>query len=335
MELGPEHEGMFSFRKLRYFHEPSVRRNTGKDKACFCETLNVLGIHFVAMAMALGDRPLAVGFTCNGSFHQIARICSETHRATVILLRKLLYLLGQYHDDRMRSFWVDLCRMRVFETRNVACVFHRHELHSVAEPEVRDLVLAGKFYRSNLPFYSRLTEPARDQDAVIIFQFRNGCGIFLIVFGTKPVKLQFSVCGVCRKFYCLDNRNIGVGQYEIPCVEIFADDADLHRPLSVVRMLGELFPLLQVRLAFALLTQRLKENVGEFVALEIERHIINALYVGSRNYHVGMHVAAYSKLLLALAIQGMRRARDNDVGLNAIGIEHAYRILRRLRFHLT
>src|SRR3989344_3032614 len=158
VELCAEHKRMFRARELGYFHQYTIGRGAGEDKPSLLEALHVRRINLVTMTMALFDKLFFVRSACHSSLLQIARICTETHGATVFIIRKVLFLL-QHHIYH----WIDCCfldfrRIRVFKLQHIACILYYHQLHTIAETKIRNFMLACKLYRLHLPFYTSLAE---------------------------------------------------------------------------------------------------------------------------------------------------------------------------------
>src|SRR3990167_9704426 len=122
------------------------------------------------MTMTLRNAGFTVRIFGNRAFCKLARVGTQAHRAAVVFPREFLHLLRQNGDDGMRGLRIYLCRMSARESRDVAGEFHRHQLHAVTEPEIRDFVLACEFNRGNFAFYPRLSESARNEDAVILLE---------------------------------------------------------------------------------------------------------------------------------------------------------------------
>src|SRR3989344_1279072 len=102
MELRAEKEWVDGARKLCDFHKHAVERFSGKDEAGFFELRNVVGVHFVAVAMTLADFFLAVGFVRNRSLLEMRGVCTETHGRAVLSFRHMLFLLGHDVNDGVR-----------------------------------------------------------------------------------------------------------------------------------------------------------------------------------------------------------------------------------------
>src|SRR3989344_2072434 len=179
VELGAEHKGVRALGQLRDFHEPAIGRFPREYKSRILQAFDVLGIHLEAMAVTLGNTFFAIRLACDCVRHEFARIGAETHRAAVILLGEVFYLLRQDGNDGMRAFFVYLSRVGALQICDIAGVFDGHELHAVAKPEVRDFVLPYEADGVYFALDTRLAESAGDDDPVIFLELGDGRGITL------------------------------------------------------------------------------------------------------------------------------------------------------------
>src|SRR3990167_4706013 len=336
MKLRTEHKGVRAFGQLGYLHEAAVGRFTGKYETRFLEALDVLGIYLEAVAVALANelraasfelRGRCVGLLCYGAGDELARIRTQAHGAAVIFLCEFFYLLRKNCDDGMRTLRVYLGRMGAREACDIARIFDGHELHAIAEPEVRDFILPHEADGVNLALNPRLAESAGNDDAVVFLELGDGRGIALVIFCIEPINLRLYPMHVGGKFDGFDDGNVRVGEHEIARIEIFADDTDFHCAVAVVRVVGKTFPFGKIRRLLRALAEQAHQGLGELVALEIEGHVVNGIHVGRRDDVVGLHVAPDGELLFAPLVERVRGARDDDVGLDAVGIKLAYGIL--------
>src|SRR3989338_7670743 len=126
----------------------------------------------------------------------------------------------------MRGLFIYFRRMSACQTGNIAGEFDCHQLHAVAQSEIRYLVLSREADRFYLPLDARLPESAWHNDAVELLQFRNGIRLCLIIFPIQPCYLRLHVLRVGREFDRFYDGYVRVGKNEIASVEIFANDAD-------------------------------------------------------------------------------------------------------------
>src|SRR6267142_5083127 len=88
----------------------------------------------------------SVDFFRQSSLRDFCRPCPEAHAGAFCAHTALFFKQGA---DRLRRVLVELRAIRVFNSANVAGEFDGGDLHSEAEAEKRDLVLAGKARRFN------------------------------------------------------------------------------------------------------------------------------------------------------------------------------------------
>src|SRR3989344_1024468 len=334
MELRAEEERMLFFRKFGYLHELPVRRRAREHEPRFGELRDIFRIHFKAVTMPLGYLLLPIRLLRDGTGLELARIGSQAHGAAVVLLGELLSLIRQYHDDGVRRLRIDLGRVGILEARDMPRVFHRKQLHAVAEAEIRDLVLAGEPYRVDLPLDAGFAESARDEDAVVLRELLHLLRILLVVLRIQPMQLRLHAELERREFQRLDDGEIRVGKDKISRIEIFPYDAYLHGLAAVVRVRRKLLPFVPVGILLPPLPQSHEEDVRELVTLEIQRDVIDGIDIRRRDDVIRGDVDLYGEFLLALVVERHRRTCDEDIRLHAVAVELSYGVLRRLRLHL-
>ena len=125
------------------------------------------------MAVALLYQFFLVCGASERALFKVRRIRAEAHGAAVFVIGEMLFLLE--HDVHHWTFGILLYlgRVRILQLQHIARVLDDHELHAVAEAEVRDLVFARELYRLYLPLDTGLAEAAGDDDALIGAKFPN------------------------------------------------------------------------------------------------------------------------------------------------------------------
>ena len=126
----------------------------------------------------------------------------------------------------------------------------------------------------------------------------------------------------------LDDGEVGVVQ-----LDVLADQRDGHFALRVLEALDQLDPVLQVGLALLEL-ERLTDLVGEALALEHQRHLIQRLCVEVLDDVLRRHVAELRQLSPHVVRHGIVAAADEHVRLDAHGLQRLDRVLRRLGLEL-
>src|SRR3989344_5354146 len=190
MELRTYHKRMHVFWKFCYLHELAVLPLTRKHEACFLELFYVLGVYLVAVTVTFGHLLFPIRLADDAPFFEDARIRAKAHRAAVIFPRELLLLVRKNVYDRMRRFLVYFRRIRVLESRGVPRVFNDQHVEAVAEPEVRDFILARELRRLYLSLDTRLAESAGNDDTVVLGERFNGEFPAFDIFSVYPCYLR-------------------------------------------------------------------------------------------------------------------------------------------------
>jgi len=158
VELGREEEGVAG--DLGDLHPVPVLPR--KDHPLLLDPGDVLGVHLVAVAVALDDSKGAVDLLGEASLPEDRLVVAEAHRRPHILHP---LLLGEDGDDGMRRL-AELPGARAVQAEDVAAELDDGELHPEADPEVRDGVLAGVPDRRHLATGPPSAEAAGDEDPV-------------------------------------------------------------------------------------------------------------------------------------------------------------------------
>src|SRR5262250_997077 len=95
----------------------------------------------------------------------------------------------------MRSLWVAFGGIGALKSGNVASVFHGGALHSEADAEERNLMLAGILDGVNHSLNAAVAEAARNKDAVVAAE-SCGSGLDRVdFFGFDPVQNSLVIVG--------------------------------------------------------------------------------------------------------------------------------------------
>ena len=148
---------------------------------------------------------------------------AEPHRATHV---GDVALVVHQIDHRVLRGRVHLARVGTDHAQHVAGELGGHRLQTEAQPEARDVLLAGEPGGGDLALEPASAEAAGDHDAVEVAQTIGGEQAFDVL-GLDPVDLDLGAVvepGVLER---LDDRQIGVGQ-----LDVLADQTDLDRERS-------------------------------------------------------------------------------------------------------
>ncbi len=233
VELRSEEKRMFGARQLGDFHQVVIRRKARKNEAVFCQGADMRGIHFVTMAMALGNKMFAVRAERDGSGGERCGICSEPHGCAVIFGGQILLLFRHNIDHRMRRLGIDLRGIRPVQPRDVPREFDDSKLHAVTKPEIGDAVFPAIPDCRNLALNAARTEPPGNDDAVVPGKSGEQPRIFFEFFAVDPFDSGLAFPKIRRMLNGLEDGDIRIGKHEISRIEIFSDDADAHCPLML------------------------------------------------------------------------------------------------------
>ena len=149
-------------------------RPRADNKAGGFEPRQVMVVHFIAVAMALGHRRCAVDAVRQRAGNDLAGLRAEAHRPAEIGLGGSFFdgsvavlPFGDECDDRMRRIGIELGAVGVGEPRLVPCILDHRELHAEADSQIGNPVLARVADRLDLAFDAAFAEASRHQDRVI------------------------------------------------------------------------------------------------------------------------------------------------------------------------
>ena len=180
-------------------------------------------------------------------FVRIGRIGAEPHRAAEISARLPDFLLVAadpfaHQADRRIVRLAELGRTGALDACEVPRGFDHCELHAVADPEARHLVLARISRCPHLPDRAALAKPAGKQHAIDAVQLRQvGVRIVKPVAG-NPVEVDLHLVGEAAVAQRFDHGFVGVVQRDV-----FADDGDGNFAVRIAQRLRHPRPVLEVR----------------------------------------------------------------------------------------
>src|SRR5690606_17269249 len=141
------------------------------------QSLNIVVVDFVAMTVTLNNYFLAIAVVRSGARLQSALLGTQTHSAAqigvfVALLDGTIgsHPLADQRDHRVCALRFELGAVRIAQTRLVAGVFNHRYLHTQADAQIRNLVLACVLHSEDLAFHTAVTKTTRNQDRVYTFQ---------------------------------------------------------------------------------------------------------------------------------------------------------------------
>ena len=332
MELGAQEERVLLARQFRDLHQAPVGRNAGEDQSFLFQAGYVVRVHLVAMAVPLGDEALAVSGGRDGSRFELRGIRAQAHGRAVMFFLQVLLLLRHHVDDRMGGLGIYLGRIRVLHAR-APRELRDHELHAVAQAEIRYLLLPAIADGRDLALYAPAAEPSRHDHPVIAGKLGKALGLLLELFRGEPDDLRRPAQGGRGVLHALDDRNVRILQDEITRAEIFAHDPDPDHILSAPDPGHQTAPLVQVA-ALGLQAQLLDQPGADVLFFEIQRHLVDALHVRGGNDVALAQAACVFDLFLALLVERDMRPGEDDVGVEPDRVQAADRVLGGLGLEL-
>ena len=143
------------------------------------------------MPVPLADLQLAIHVVSQRSGLDLAGPGAQSHRSAQFLHAPQF---AQFVNHAMRRCRIELARVRVRKSANVAGKLHARRLHPQANSEVGNFLLARVSNRDQHSLDSALPKPTRHQDSVVVLQL-----LFVLRVGSleplrfNPVHLQFQI----------------------------------------------------------------------------------------------------------------------------------------------
>src|SRR5438034_4060354 len=217
----------------------------GGAQALVLQSLHVLVVDFVAMAVAFVDHVRAVDLAREAPGLEHSALSTQPHRPAEIGLFVAaldaavpVLPLGHERDHRVRRVAVEFRAVRAREADDVSRELDHRELHAQADAQIRDLVLARVLDRLYHAFDSAPAETARNEYRVHAFQERADAVLFdrlrIHVADADPAARVDP--GVDEP---LVQRLVGIGK-----VDILADHGNGDLVLGMLERLDQLFPYL-------------------------------------------------------------------------------------------
>ena len=315
-------------RHLDHLDQAVVRRDTRYHEACVHELLTELVVHLVAVAVALVDHGVAVDLRGQRALDDLARIGAEAHRAAFIVH---ILLLGHEVDDGKLQRIGKLRAGRPGHPGHVARELAHGRLQPQAYAEEGHLALARMACRVYLALESALAKTAGHEYAVEAPQLlarRRGVarGHFLAVH-----QMHVHVHPVCHAGMAqrLDHGEVRIGQ-----PHVLAHDGDVDLAVAGGRRVQVGLPIREVRVA-RVKTQAAQNQLVEVLVVQAQGDFVDAGRVLAGEDPAGVHVAKHRNLVA----QGVRYlvvgAQDEEIRLDADGLQLLHRVLRGLGLQLV
>src|SRR5437588_276676 len=177
MELAADEPGMR--RQLDHLAQLLALGEAGNAQTLVLQPLHVLVVDFVAVAVAFVDHVRAIDLAREAPGLERNTLSAQPHGPAEIGLfvapldaAVAVLPLGHERDHRVRRVAVEFRAVRAREADDVAREFDHRELHTPADAQIRDLILARVLDRLHHTFDAAFAETARNEYRVHAFQER-------------------------------------------------------------------------------------------------------------------------------------------------------------------
>ena len=267
------------------------------------------------MAMAFADGGAAVDAAHLAVGAERGGIGAEAHRAAFVgvfaadLLYAALLPLGHQTDERIGT-GAEFGRAGALDADEIACRLDDRHLHAEADAEIRHMAFACKTRRVDLAFRAAFAEAPRHEDAVDVFEMRDGVLVFED-FGLKPFDVDADIVGDAAVGQRLGQRLIGVVQ-----AGIFANDGNGDLAFRRHDAAHDFLPTVELE------RRRRDVEMAQHLAVEAllvigQRHLIDCFDVERRHDRLGAHVAEQGNLAPLGIGDRPIGAAEQQVGLDA------------------
>ena len=275
--------------------------------------------------MAFADGVVLVDVVCVRTLAQVAFITAEAHRAAHV---GDVFLLLHDVDDVVRRLAVQFRGVRIFVAQDVARKFDHHHLHTQADTEGRQVVLAAILRGDEFPLRAALSESRANHVAGHAFEHFAHV-LARDVFRIDEVAAHLSVIVDPRLLQRLDDRFVGILQI------VFSDQADMQFLRGVGATVQEGAPRAEFRSGAHRQTQFFENHAVDTLILHAHRHLIDGGHVGALEHGVRTHVAEVGHFLAQRGRQRMLCAQNEDIGLNPFALQLFDGVLRGFGLQLA
>ena len=325
MELGSHEPRMILY--LNDFYQAVIRQGACNNHAGIGNLLTEFVVELIAMTMTLADHLRAIGSIGIGILTNLARICTKTHGAALILYINL----GSHQvNNRMGGVRIELGAMGIAHAAYVAGELNNSTLHAKAQAQEWNLVLTGILDGLDLALNATVTKAARYQNTLAASKFLIQIqGWILQLLGIYPMNLYRSIIVDACMMKSLGNGDIGIRQ-----LHILAYYSNLYLFLRILDLVNHLCPLVHVYRA-VVHAQLLQDDAVQALVLHHERNLIDGIGSQVLNNSLFLNVTEQGQLLLHILGQGLFSTAYQDIRLDTDTAKLLYAVLGRLGLQLT
>src|SRR6266581_3324109 len=333
VELAADQPGMR--RQLDHFAQLLALGEAGNAQALVLQSLHVLVVDLIAVAVAFVDHVRAVDLAREAPGLERCALSAQAHRPAEIGLfvaaldaAVAVLPLGHERDHRVRRVAVEFRAVRAREADDVSREFDHRELHAQANAEIRDLVLARVLDRLHHAFNAPLAEAPGDKYRVHAFQQRADAVLL------DRLRIHITdVDSAARVDPGVDERLVQ-GLVGIGKVDILADHGDGDLVLGMLERLDQPFPYLELgRLGDD--AELVADNFIQHLLVQHPGNPVDRVRVPDGDDGVGLNVGEQRDLFLFVLGNGPVGTAQERIGLDADPAQLLHRVLRGLGFDLA
>ena len=182
----------------------------------------------------------------------------------------------------------------------------------------------------DLALDAAVAEAARHEDALAADKHLIKIRVRILdLLGVDPMDLDSRIVVDTTVVQCLRNGDIGIRQ-----LDVLADHSDFHFLGRMIDLVDHLFPVRHIRREI-IHVELLQGDLVETFALHHQRNLIDRRSRAVLDDSLRLHIAEHRDLLFHFLRNGLLRAADEDVRLDADSAQFLDAMLRRLRLELT
>src|SRR6266581_6304625 len=332
MELAADEPGVR--RQLDHLAQLLALGEAGEAQALVLQSLHVLVVDFVAVAVAFVDQVRAVDLAREAPGLERCALSAQAHRPAEIGLfvaaldaAVAALPLGHERDHRVRRVAVKFRAVRAREADDVSREFDHRELHTQANAEIRNLVLARVLDRLHHAFHTALAETARNEYRVHPLQERADAFLldrFRIHIADVDPAARVDP-GVDER---LVQRFVGIGE-----IDVLADHGDGDLVLWMLERLDQLFPRLELG-GLGDDTELVTDDLVEHLLVQHPGNPVDRIHVPDRNHGICLDIGKQRDLFLFVLGDRPVGAAQERIGLDADSAQLLHRVLSRLGLDL-
>ncbi|SCH06300.1 Uncharacterised protein [uncultured Clostridium sp.] len=311
--------------QLDHFHNPSIRRNTGKRHPRLTQHLTVIIVDLIPMAMTLMNGLLAVQLVSLCILIQNTRIRTKP-QGTADILDSIL--IRHQMNHRMRGIGIQLHTVGVLISDDMAGKLHNGHLHTQAQPQERNIIFTGIADGADLTLDTAIAEAARHQNTVHIGQILRRIGV-VDQLGIHPFQIYHRVAGDTAVLQGLHHTDVSVMQ-----LDIFSNDGNMNLGSRMAKSFHHRSPVRQIRFRTGKV-QTFAGHLRQMLLLHSQRSLVEILHIQVLKHMGAGHITEQGNFVLQMVVQRMFAPADDNIRPDPHTLQILHRSLGRLGLQLA